>query len=85
MVKPRLRKITVTTDFYNRSGIHLEMPEEFGKPEQTFIVYVMNWRRNKEVAGEEFLAPCEVPNTDNGGKTLEGFYYPWLSAVSCQN
>jgi len=46
MVKPRLRKIAVTTDFYKRSGIHLEMPEESVKPEQTFIVYVMNWRRN---------------------------------------
>jgi hypothetical protein len=28
MVKPQLRKIAVTTDFYKRSGIHLEMPEE---------------------------------------------------------
>jgi hypothetical protein len=61
------------------------MTEEFVKPEQTFIVYVMNWRRNKEGEEEEFHAPCEFPNTDNGGKTLEGLYYPYLSAVSCQN
>ena len=61
------------------------MPEEFGKPEQTFIFYIMNWRRNKECDGEEFHAPCEVPNTDTGCKTLEGLYYPWLSAVCCQN
>jgi hypothetical protein len=61
------------------------MPEEYVKPEQTFIVCVMNWRRNKEVDGEEFHAPCEVPKTNKGGKNLEGLYYPWLSAVSCQN
>jgi len=58
MVKPRLRKTTVTTDFYKRSGRHLEMPEESVEPEQTFIVYVMNWRTSKEGDGEEFHSPC---------------------------
>jgi hypothetical protein len=44
------------------------MPEEFVKPEHTFIASVMNCRRNKEGDGEELRAPCEVPNTDNGCK-----------------
>jgi len=61
------------------------MPEKFVKPEQIFTFCVINWKRNKERDGEEFHAPCDVPNPDNGGRTLEGFYYPWLSAVSCQN
>jgi len=45
------------------------MTEEFGRPEQTFIVYVMDWRRNKKGDGEECHAPCEIPNTDDRGKT----------------
>ena len=75
MVKPRLRKRAETAYFYERgSGISLEMPEELVKSDQTFIVYVMNWRRKKERSEEEFHVPCEVRNTDSGDKTLEGRY-----------